>query len=534
MKLKKMSLALLVAVMIVSSGFTVFGQATSLPDVVGTPYAEAVNQLASDGLINGYSDGNFYPAKQITRAEACKIVAAALGIKDASTYKSSFSDLAGYGWAEGYIGYAVEAGVVVGYPDGTFKPGNKVTEKELITMLVRALGYADSDLPGSWPGNFVNKAKDLGITAGTEFGTVNYASRGMTALLTYNAFYKVNTFSKTDQLGVVIDKTNPSANGLGQLVLMNQEGMIVTLKVPAAATVIQELTSGDIAGYSAGATGTITGLTEKKTVYASEKTFTLSAAYSGITIDSDAAIFTFGESGDFGPAKATFTADSQDYGVKSQRLMRSVTSSAYYVLENSRITAMIVPSDVGYSGRMYGLIKDIGTARNLDGEVVAFVDLLIGEDTVTMLTNGRAGLPGESLYAASGELFQLTLRNGVIMAIADALLTDPEDLGVILPDSNDFGTPNGTRFVELTPNEFRQIVTYEDGFAYFTDMTLSHVQQHFGIMEDVVVYEINDEGDYIPADAADIEEGSWIRGYDVTDDDVDYADLVVIGDRTTK
>jgi len=523
-----------VAVMIMSSGFTTFGAAASLPDVVGTPYAEAVNQLAKDDLINGYSDGNFYPAKQITRAEACKIIAAALGIKDAASYESSFSDLAGYGWAEGYIGYAVTAGVVVGYPDGTFKPGNKVTENELITMLVRALGYSDSELGGSWPSNYVNKAKDLGITDDTGFGAVNYASRGMAALLTYNAFYKINAFLKTDQLGVVIDKTNPTAAISGKLILMSQGGAVMTLKVPMGATAILDLSSGDIAGFSSDAAGMITGLTEKKTVYASSKSFTLSAAYSGIAINSDAAIFTFGETGDFGPVKATFTADSQAYGVKSLRLMRNINVSAYYVVENSRITAMIVPTNVGYSGRMYGMIKDIGTARNLDGDVVAFVDLLIGEDAVTMLTNGRAGLPEESLYAASGELFQLTLRNGVITATADALLTDPEDLGVILPASNDFGTPYGTRFVELTPNEFRQIVTYENGFAYFTDMTLSSVQQHFGIMEDVVVYEINDKGDYVPASADDIEEGSWIRGYDVTDDDVDYADLVVIGHSMTK
>ena len=55
-------------------------------------------------------------------------------------------------------------------------------------MLVRALGYQDSFLKGTWPGNFVAKAAETGITSKVKFAdAAGFANRGEVAILLNNA-----------------------------------------------------------------------------------------------------------------------------------------------------------------------------------------------------------------------------------------------------------------------------------------------------------------------------------------------------------
>src|SRR5665648_446793 len=107
--------------------------ATVPSDVTGNVYEEAITALSEKGIITGDVDGKFYPDSRLTRAQACIMVVKAMNPPAAEvmstptqTMKSGFPDMSGYGWAEGYIGYAVRKGIVNGYPDGTFKPGNMV------------------------------------------------------------------------------------------------------------------------------------------------------------------------------------------------------------------------------------------------------------------------------------------------------------------------------------------------------------------------------------------------------------------------
>lgn len=58
--------------------------------------------------------------------------------------KTAFSDVSGH-WAEETINWAVKYGIVNGYPDGTFKPDNAVSEAEFLVMLFRA--YPQIEIP---------------------------------------------------------------------------------------------------------------------------------------------------------------------------------------------------------------------------------------------------------------------------------------------------------------------------------------------------------------------------------------------------
>jgi len=155
-------------------------------DVVGQDCQEAVDVLMGLGVVNGYEDGTFKPDQAVTRAEMAKLIVVALGLEDYAIGTSKFTDMAGYGWAQGYVAYATGLGVVKGYPDGTFKPGQTVTYDEAAAMIVRALGYTDESLTGTWPANYVVKAKALGILDDVK-SAMGGANRGDIAQMLYNS-----------------------------------------------------------------------------------------------------------------------------------------------------------------------------------------------------------------------------------------------------------------------------------------------------------------------------------------------------------
>jgi hypothetical protein len=83
---------------------------------------------------------------------------------NADSYKGDanpFPDTAAFegGWAEGYINACAQLGVVKGYGDGTFQPGNPVTAAEALTMVLNALKIDAG--AGEWPTTVMNKAAEL-------------------------------------------------------------------------------------------------------------------------------------------------------------------------------------------------------------------------------------------------------------------------------------------------------------------------------------------------------------------------------------
>jgi len=150
--------------------------------------AEAVSVLADLDVIDGYPDGSFKPGNVVTRAEMAKLIIVALGLEDFATATTSkYTDMAGAGWAQGYVAYATSLGIIEGYPDGTFGPSNPVTYNEACAMIVRALGYTADFLPGGWPAEWVVKAQTLGILDGVSAAGAAGATRGNIAEMLYNA-----------------------------------------------------------------------------------------------------------------------------------------------------------------------------------------------------------------------------------------------------------------------------------------------------------------------------------------------------------
>ena len=144
--MKKLLAMVLALVMTLSLAVSANAAFKDVKDIDET-YAEAVEVLTGMKVFKGYEDGSFLPKNAITRAEVAAIVYRIYTtdvkdtyVKNYETY-NKFSDMAGAGWAAGYIGYCANAEFVKGYPDGTFKPSGNVTGYEVLAMILRAVGY---------------------------------------------------------------------------------------------------------------------------------------------------------------------------------------------------------------------------------------------------------------------------------------------------------------------------------------------------------------------------------------------------------
>jgi hypothetical protein len=102
-------------------------------------YVPYVVELASKGIISGYPDGIFKPGNSITRAEFAKMICIAMGWTIENPTISSFSDVTRDYWALRYIETAKAYGIISGYPDGTFRPNNHITRAEIAKVIAGIL-----------------------------------------------------------------------------------------------------------------------------------------------------------------------------------------------------------------------------------------------------------------------------------------------------------------------------------------------------------------------------------------------------------
>ena len=142
----KRALSLALAAVMVLSMMVVGAGAVNLDDFSDKDEIvnkEAVTVLTTLNVINGKDDGSYDPTGIVTRAEMAKIICVilnggsdpALGASTTHTYTDTVNH-----WAEPYIEYCTQLGIVAGKGNGTFDPNGTVTATEADKMLLVALG----------------------------------------------------------------------------------------------------------------------------------------------------------------------------------------------------------------------------------------------------------------------------------------------------------------------------------------------------------------------------------------------------------
>ncbi|MBR2491547.1 MAG: S-layer homology domain-containing protein [Ruminiclostridium sp.] len=91
-----------------------------------------------------YTDYDFHPDQAISRYEIAVLTVRALGLVYPATHSDAddlpFTDQDSFqGWVRGYIREATNAGVLTGYPDGSFVPKAPATRAEAVVMVSRVL-----------------------------------------------------------------------------------------------------------------------------------------------------------------------------------------------------------------------------------------------------------------------------------------------------------------------------------------------------------------------------------------------------------
>lgn len=106
-------------------------------------YHDAISYVKDAGIVSGYDDGRYRPDNTITRAEFLKIViGASFSASEIQNCNmaTQFSDAQSNQWYYPYLCVAVNRGIVKGYDDGTFKPGNSIAFTEAAKIIALAQG----------------------------------------------------------------------------------------------------------------------------------------------------------------------------------------------------------------------------------------------------------------------------------------------------------------------------------------------------------------------------------------------------------
>ena len=177
---------------------------------------DRIECLVEKGIIMGVGEGKFEPERIVTRAEFAAMVTRAMGY-DKSRWENKFSDVTPDEWYYGDVLAASGAGVIDGFPDGTFKPDGIITHEQAVKILVSiyeneyavnpsgdmATMFDDYYEISDWARGYVSKGTMLSIAKGygesvIKFKPQNYTTRLEAGDMLYSMLNALEISKKAD------------------------------------------------------------------------------------------------------------------------------------------------------------------------------------------------------------------------------------------------------------------------------------------------------------------------------------------------
>lgn len=130
---------------------------------------DAIYFLYNTDVINGYENKDkntreYKPEKEINRAEFLKLIMESSNTATHDNYKSCFPDVPEDEWYETYVCQAKKEGFINGYPDGTFKPEETISEAEALKMIGEVMNWPiQKKTKEEWYKPYLNFAKSKKI-----------------------------------------------------------------------------------------------------------------------------------------------------------------------------------------------------------------------------------------------------------------------------------------------------------------------------------------------------------------------------------
>lgn len=161
--------------------------------------SQATQVLLMLDIIKGYEDNTLKLDKYITRAEMATLIVRVKGLEkqmkdggfDLKTVRSKlFNDVSIEHWANPYINLANGMYVIKGVDNNKFNPDDNITYQDLVTMIVRALGYElemKFEKISGYPEKHLSVAKDIGLLKGINLEQDDFVKRRDAIQLIFNS-----------------------------------------------------------------------------------------------------------------------------------------------------------------------------------------------------------------------------------------------------------------------------------------------------------------------------------------------------------
>ena len=158
----------------------VFAATVTFRDVAATYWAATdIHTLAAAGVVAGFPDGTFRPDQPVTRAQFVTMLDRVLGLAPAANAATPFSDVPAGAWYAPYISIAVRAAIVRGTSPTAFSPTSTLPRQQAAVLLARALkltrtappAFTDADRIAPWAAPAVAEAVAAGLMAGFPDGS---------------------------------------------------------------------------------------------------------------------------------------------------------------------------------------------------------------------------------------------------------------------------------------------------------------------------------------------------------------------------
>lgn len=159
------------------------------PDMTGI--SKQLNTDQDIAYMQGMADGRFYPASSVTRGQVAQIFYRLLKEQKVSS-KSTFTDVPDTLWCAEAVNALASLGIVEGVGNGKFAPNQPITRAEFVTICARftqvsASGETFTDVPAShWAFDAISTAASFGWVNGVgngQFAPNQHITRAQAAVL---------------------------------------------------------------------------------------------------------------------------------------------------------------------------------------------------------------------------------------------------------------------------------------------------------------------------------------------------------------
>lgn len=115
------------------------------------PYYDAILFAQSRGIVGGYDDNTFRPEATINRAEFTKIIIASLYTQEEidTCLTAPFRDVRRGAWFTAFVCLAHRQGIIEGYAENRFGPAKEINMAEAAVIITRALRLPRREI-GEW------------------------------------------------------------------------------------------------------------------------------------------------------------------------------------------------------------------------------------------------------------------------------------------------------------------------------------------------------------------------------------------------